>query len=138
MATPRGIRNNNPGNIERNQIHWDGLAEDQSSDTRFAVFDEPQYGIRAMAKILVNYQRLHGLTTIREIIDRWAPPVENETDAYIEHVASDLGITPNDEINLAEDRELLELLVAAIIEHENGQQPYEEAMIGLGVTLALV
>ena len=46
---PRGIRNHNPGNIDKG-ADWEGLADDQSSDSRFCVFKDPVWGIRAMAR----------------------------------------------------------------------------------------
>ena len=51
----RGIRNNNPGNIDRNATKWQGMA-DKQDDPRFIVFTSPQYGIRAMARVLLTYQ----------------------------------------------------------------------------------
>jgi hypothetical protein len=85
---PRGIRNNNPGNIDRNTTKWQGMADDQSSDPRFVVFKTPQAGIRALAKILLTYQNHDGLKTVRGIIGRWAPAVENNTSAYVAAVAA--------------------------------------------------
>ena len=69
--TPRGIRNNNPLNIELGD-QWQGLAASQT-DGRFAQFQAPEYGFRAAAKVLNTYQNKHGLTTPRQMISRWAP-----------------------------------------------------------------
>lgn len=129
---PRGIRNHNPGNI-RHGDKWQGLAPVQS-DTDFCTFISPEHGIRAMAVILLNYQRKHGLRSVREIIARWAPPCENDTGAYAAHVARGMGVDPDEPISVA-DR--LPLLVTAIIRHENGQQPYDGGTIDRGLTLAL-
>ena len=131
-GTPRGIRNNNPGNIERTSTKWDGMAPEQT-DTRFIQFVSPEYGIRAMARILNNYQRLYGLRTIEQIIGRWAPASENDTGAYVRHVANSLGIEPTTPIQVAER---LPELVRLIIKHENGQQPYDDATIRRGVAMA--
>ena len=49
-SIPRGIRNNNPGNIKKNGVDWDGLSEEQTDNTFFQ-FDDPVYGIRALTKI---------------------------------------------------------------------------------------
>ncbi|WP_027179783.1 hypothetical protein [Maridesulfovibrio bastinii] len=132
MDIPRGIRNNNPGNI-RHGINWEGLAELQP-DKSFCSFKSPEYGIRAMAKILLTYQRKYGLNTVFGIINRWAPPVENDTGAYIEHVSSECGVAPHEEIAVAD---FLGELCTAIIRHENGQQPYEHTIIQKGIALAL-
>lgn len=80
---PRGIRNNNPGNI-RHGANWLGLnTNGQDIDSSFCVFTAPVYGIRALAKVLINYKRIHGLNTVRQIVSRYAPPNENQTTAYI-------------------------------------------------------
>lgn len=136
MKTPRGIRNHNPGNIDRTGDKWQGMAADQSSDSRFVVFVAPQWGIRALVKVLLSYQRKHGIKTIRGIINRWAPPVENNTSAYVEQVAKACGVDPDDTIDI-ENKAVLRALVSSIIKHENGQQPYGAGVIELGIDLAL-
>jgi len=128
---PRGIRNNNPGNI-RHGDSWQGLAPEQP-DSAFCTFVSPAYGIRAMGRILRNYQRKYGLNTVRGIISRWAPPTENDTEAYVLHVAEKLGVGADDAIDVDS---LLAPLVGAIIHHENGQCPYDAATIARGVELA--
>ncbi len=82
-STPRGVRNHNPGNIERDaRTRWQGQAARQS-DPRFVVFTAPEWGIRAMARVLITYQDRHGCNTVAKIINRWAPPGENATSAYV-------------------------------------------------------
>lgn len=131
---PRGIRNNNPGNIERNNTNWQGMATDQTGDNRFIVFSSPVYGIRAMARILGNYQRLYGIDTVYGLIDRWAPAEDdNDTVAYAAHVADELGVSEFDSISVAE---YLPELIPAMIKHENGIQPYNETTIRQGILLA--
>lgn len=136
MTTPRGIRNHNPGNIDRTKEKWQGMSEDQSSDSRFVVFKAPEYGIRALCKVLLNYQRKYGLRTVKEIINRWAPPVENDTGSYVRQVSDAVGVEPDEKIDV-QNKALLRAMASAIIQHENGQQPYSAATIDLGVTLAL-
>lgn len=135
-ATPRGIRNHNPGNIDRTAERWQGMAADQSSDKRFVVFSAPVWGLRALAKVLLSYQRKHGLRTPAAIIGRWAPPVENDTGAYARQVAKTLGVGVNDQIDLQRP-ETLQRILPAIVQHENGQQPYPAALIAEAVRLAL-
>lgn len=130
ITGPRGIRNNNPGNIERSGVSWKGMAADQSSDSRFVVFSSPEYGIRAMARVLKNYMA-QGYDTVQEIINRWAPPIENDTGAYVRAVASHLGVDPKAPIGTAH----IPALIEAIIQHENGQQPYSMDVIARGVEL---
>lgn len=138
MKQSRGIRNNNPGNIDYNKNNqWRGQIgiETSAINPRFAKFDKPENGIRALAKLLLNYQRLHKLNTVREIINRWAPPVENVTSAYVAACARTLGVAADEVINLS-DRRLLKLLTVAIIRHENGHQPYSDFVIDTGISEA--
>ena len=125
---PRGIRNNNPGNLERTKDRWLGMSADQSGDDRFVVFDTPEHGIRALMRLLINYQERHGLTTVAQIITRWAPPKGRDetgrpytqnTEAYMRVVADRLGVKTTDSIDLL-DRGTIETLARAIVRHENG------------------
>jgi hypothetical protein len=134
QSGPRGIRNNNPGNIEKGE-NWRGLAADQSGDDRFAVFSSPVWGIRAMARVLKNYYARYGLVTIRAVIARWAPASENNVDAYARSVAARVGVSPDARIAISSDAVLLRM-VPAMIQHENGQQPYSQDLIAEGVRLA--
>lgn len=130
----RGIRNNNPGNIRHSKSKWQGLAADQP-DKSFVKFTDPVYGIRAIARLLIKYQDDHDLDTVKGLIDRWAPPVENNTTAYINRVARDMGVSPTQSISV-HNFEYLYPLVEAIIEHENGSNPYTKAQITKGLVLA--
>lgn len=132
--TPRGIANCNPGNIRRTQTLWQGEAG-QQPDPSFLVFAAPQWGLRAMAKILLSYQ-LHGLSTVRQMIERWAPATENDTEAYVQDVASAMGLLPDDRVNLASDPVRMAAMVKAIVRHENGQQPYPDDLIDHALALA--
>lgn len=135
-TTPRGIRNNNPGNIDRTADRWQGMAEDQSGDPRFVVFSAPVWGLRALAKVLLSYYRKRGLNTVESVIGRWAPHVENDTSAYARAVARAMNVAVRDELNI-EHPDVLALLVEAIVQHENGQQPYPPDLIAEAVRLAL-
>lgn len=130
----RGLRNNNPGNIEAsNQNPWAGQS---GSDGRFAKFETPEHGIRALGRNLISYQN-KGVDTVSEIINRWAPPSDNnDTAAYISSVCKQLGVKPDQQINAA-NPDTLKALCAAIINHENGSQPYSERQITTGVNAAL-
>ena len=137
----RGIRNNNPGNIEIGDP-WQGRASakdllpHQEGEDRFVVFKSPEFGIRAMTVLLQTYRVKHGLTSIRGIINRWAPPEENDTEAYIESVSEFTGIDPDKRLDTS-SANVLNPLVTAIIRQENkGQQPYSETTILTGISLA--
>lgn len=126
---PRGIRNNNPGNIDYNPNNaWRGqLPRDVKVEPRFARFDTPFNGIRALAKLLLNYRKIHGLRTVESLIARWAPSNENDTKAYARQVGQRMGISIYEPLTL--NKATLQGLVTAIIWHENGQQPYSSELI---------
>lgn len=144
MADPknsRGFRNRNPGNIDYNRANkWQGqvglgdawLAPQQR---RFAEFVSHEYGIRALAALLSTYQDRHGLNTVRGIINRWAPPGENITSAYVRAVCEGMGVGPDDTINVHRF-EHLRGLVLGIIRHELGGQPYAFAVIDEALRLS--
>ncbi|WFQ80042.1 structural protein [Xenorhabdus sp. SF857] len=117
----KGIRNDNPGNI-RHGDSWQGLRKTQT-DKAFCQFIAPEWGIRAMLKILRNYERKYGLNTIRQIITRWAPPSENDTESYIAYVCKSVGIASSAVIDVDSEVTMIKL-VRAMIQMENGQQPY--------------
>jgi hypothetical protein len=129
----RGIRNNNPGNI-RHGDKWQGLSAEQT-DSEFCVFSQPEYGIRALCRILRTYQRKYGLRDVHSIINRFAPPVENDTESYIKSVCLKLDVTPETLIDLEEKGIMLNLL-KAIIRHENGEQPYSDEVLLQGIEMA--
>lgn len=119
----RGIRNNNPRYIRWGD-EWQGLIpKSQRADKSFCQFTSPEYGIRAMIVILRNYQSKYGLRTITSMIKRCAPPNENNTQAYINSVAQAKSTGVNQPIDLTDSCKLFQLL-QAIIQHENGFQPY--------------
>lgn len=131
---PRGIRNNNPGNI-RHGANWQGLNPNgRNIDSAFCVFESPVFGIRALAKVLINYKKIHGLNTVRQIVSRYAPPNENQTKAYIKSVAKQLEVYPDTKINI-EERGVLTVFIKAVIRMENGIQPYSDEVIQEGIDL---
>lgn len=84
--TSRGIRNNNPGNIRINYANnWKGMCDVQS-DISFVQFTEMKYGLRALMKLLINYQK-KGYCTVIDIISHYAPSSENDTNSYINFVS---------------------------------------------------
>lgn len=117
---PRGIRNNNPGNIERGNDRWLGMSADQSTDPRFLVFDKPESGIRALMRVLINYQERSQINTIRGAINRWAPPGENNSGAYVQHVARLTGLDSDEPIDFL-DAYINTSVTKAIIRHESGE-----------------
>ena len=135
---PRGVRNNNPGNIDYNPANqWQGqLKRDPAIEKRFARFDTPENGIRALGKLLLTYQRKHGLKTVKAIISRWAPSVENDTVAYVRAVEANTSSKPGAEVDLAQPK-VMSGFVKAIIHHENAGYSYPDAVLAEGVRRAL-
>lgn len=134
--TPRGIRNNNPGNLDYNvRNNWVGQVglETGVDNPRFAAFSKPEYGIRALCKVIKTYHNKYGLKSIPEIISRWAPTNENNTAAYVTRVAMLSGIDPADDIDLDDD---MFNLVCAIIQVENGMNPYTSKVVRAGIDMA--
>ncbi len=121
QAIPRGIRNNNPGNIRLSSAKWQGQKKFQM-DTGFVEFDDPVFGLRALMRLLLNYHYRHALDTVESIINRYAPPHENATDGYINHVCRILRIGRREKIALA-DKDRLVAFAKAICRHENGIPP---------------
>ena len=138
---PRGIRNNNPGNIRgtgpagQKLDPWRGQVG--LDDQGFCIFDTPEQGLRALALLMLIYQSRHRLMTLQGIVKRWAPPNENNTAAYVAAVCIACGVRADDAVHLARDRHMLEQLVRAIVKHENGLQPYPPSVITAGVRMAM-
>lgn len=134
---PRGVRNNNPGNIRRNPANkWQGAVPPEArKDPEFEEFKTPEFGIRALAVLLINYQDRHGLRTIRKIIERWAPPTENNTAAYVFAVARMTGRGVDEVLDLHEYRDLRPL-VEAIIAYENDGYRYPRHVVDKALEMA--
>lgn len=138
----RGVRNNNPGNIDWSKNNnWQGqlgLELQVGRNTpRFARFDTAENGIRALGKLLQTYFNKHKLNTVRAIIQRWAPEVENDTGAYITVVAQRCGVGPSEPIKDIRNPQILGGLMRAIIKHENANYEYPETVFAEGLRRAL-
>src|SRR5258708_17799048 len=104
MTVARGTRNNNPGTRDYNEtVHWQGLlgVEDPPPGgapagwhARFCKFDCPENGIRAIAKVLLHYCG-EGLTSVRQMLTKYAPDIENDTGAYVTAVSQAIGADPD-------------------------------------------
>lgn len=126
---PRGIRNNNPGNIEYGNFARQQGSGGAESAGRFATFNTPQEGLNALAALLRSYGN-RGIDSVRAIISKYAPSSDNNnTQAYIGNVAKKLGVDPTQHLNL-NDPEILKGMVNAVIQVENGKNPYSQEMVG--------
>lgn len=117
MKVPRGIRNNNSGNIRITNTAWQGKVE-KNTDGAFEQFETMEHGIRALMITLRSYINKHKKDTIRKIINRWAPTCENDTTAYINTVSKRTGIGADEKISF--DKMTVFKLVEAICYVENG------------------
>jgi hypothetical protein len=119
MALSRGYRNNNPGNIVLTPgSFWRG--EIAGTDKRFKTFESMEYGYRGIFVTLNSYIR-KGFDTIEKIINRYAPPHENQTLSYAKTVSNMTGISLTTPVSFQNPEEIIKI-VAAISFVENGIQ----------------
>jgi hypothetical protein len=85
-----GLQNNNPGNLRPGDT-WHGIDPDQPSYDGFIRFSALKYGIRAAIINLSNEIKAYG--SIENYIAHYAPPSENNTEAYIASVCSYTGLS---------------------------------------------
>ena len=121
MTTPRGIRNNNPLNIRKSKDKWKGLRA-QQQDAAFCQFENMEWGWRAAFWLLTRtYYHTYRLFTIRTIIQKWAPPHENNTASYIANVSKMTGIGADEPIGIPSDQPARWMMLgAAMAIQENG------------------
>ena len=119
----RGIRNNNPLNIRRSKDQWQGMKKTQS-DSSFCQFETFEDGWRAAFVLLTGtYYHKYRLYTIRAIVSKWAPPGENNTEAYIRNVARLTGIGADEPLGIPSEHPARWMLVgAAMAIQENGTE----------------
>lgn len=131
ISEPRGIRNKNPLNMRWYSVNnWVGqVGKDESG---YIIFDKPENGIRAAGKTLDSYAR-RGVVTLGAIIASWAPAVENNVENYVKHVEQQTGFNRGRVISRASGD--FAPLLAAMIKHENGKQPYSMDLIRAGLAL---
>lgn len=141
---PRGLRNNNPGNLVQTSIKWQGkIPLSENKDSRFEQFYELRYGIRALMRdIISDYKK--GKNTITKIISEFAPNFENNTAGYIQNVSNMVGFSANAILPGLDETRLISLC-KAIISVENGpsysryvtDSDYQQAVSILGVPLPI-
>jgi hypothetical protein len=115
---PRGIRNNNPGNLVLTDIQWKGkIPNAQNTDGHFEQYIDVETGIRAMAMDIIG-DISEGKNTLTKLINEYAPSFENNTGAYISSVSKATGLSPNDIIPM--DTCTVAAIIKAKIGVENG------------------
>lgn len=115
---PRSVRNNNPGNLVKTGIPWQGKVA--GTDSKFETFDTPENGRRALENNLLAYHK-QGFDTVEKVIGRWAPASENgaTTANYIGTVAKTLGVNPGEKIDLS-DPNVRKVVADTITKVESG------------------
>ena len=97
----RGLRNNNPGNIRKSKDLFLGEIR-PSADKSFKQFENMAYGYRAMHYLLRRYKNSYQLNTLEQMINRYAPPADNNaTEVYIDFVAKRAGIGRKDIVDVS-------------------------------------
>lgn len=130
---PRPARLNNPGDLDNDgKTTW--LGQMASPDPRFLKFESPAYGFRALAKVLLTYVRNDNCKTVRQIVTRFAPPSENNTQAYIEDVCTRCMEHPDDTVDITSYRVMYNLC-RAIAAHEGGMIYFTPQHINDGLAM---
>ncbi|WP_047236643.1 hypothetical protein [Chromobacterium subtsugae] len=125
---PRGIRNNNPGNLNfAHQAQATRETRPDGTKGRFAAFPDAQTGLNALSRQLQLYSA-KGLKSVSQMIEKFAPKEENNTKAYIAKVSKALGVTKTDSLNMS-DPTVVRTMMDAIIKVENGYNPYSREMV---------
>ena len=116
---PRGLRNNNPGNIKLSSTPWKGkIPPGENTDGTFEQFKTMDYGTRAMIKVLQTYYTRYGLNTIKTLLARYAPNSENPTSNYVDFVVKKSGYGPNAPLDMS--KETLKKIILPMADFENG------------------
>lgn len=130
-STPRGVRLNNPGNIEKS-VTADGKIT--SYDSRFAAFSTPEHGIAAMSNLIGGSKYIGGgVDTLAKVISKYAPSNENDTGAYIANISKATGIAANEKLDWT-NQEVQFKVIKSMIQLEQGEMPYSDKQIRDGIS----
>jgi hypothetical protein len=129
LSDPPGVRNNNPLNLS-----YRGQEGTIASDGRFGIYGTPEAGVAAAERQLLKYQA-GGTDTLTKVIDKWAPPGDNDTAGYIAEVSKRTGIDPNQRLDF-HDEKTASAIIAAMARRETGRD-YDREVIQRGVDQGL-
>lgn len=131
---PRGIRNNNPGNLTDAP---NAVGKDYGNGHVYMKFGTAHDGITALSRQLMLHGD-RGQNTLNDVIPIYAPKAAgNKTKEYIDYIAKQLGISPNEKMDL-HNPAVIEKLIEPIIKMENlGQQPYSKEQIQNAITASI-
>lgn len=118
----------NPLNIRQSTDVF--IGEVPSPNSAFKVFREDVYGVRAAILIIITYRRKYNIKTVQRIIQRWAPPTENDTDAYIDFVVKKMpsGTTPFTEVTKDNLYDLLKAMAKIESNYTLSRETYDKAV----------
>lgn len=136
-AANRSFRNNNFGNLNfAGQENAMLESQPAKGKARFARFATPEDGFRGLANQISSYSNgtskaagYQKLTTVKDIISKWAPPSENNTAKYIDTVSANLGVKPTDTIDTSNQQVMIKM-IRAIATYEGGNPNVSDKMIG--------
>jgi hypothetical protein len=130
---PRGMRNNNPGNLVLTMIPWRGKVPNYANtDGKFEQFTDYHWGIRAMLLDLRSDIN-KGKNTIRKLIYEYAPPFENNTASYINNLASATGIGADEVITF--NQSTMRPIAKQIARIENGRDAITDSQFNYAWSL---
>lgn len=131
-SAPRGIRNNNPGNL--NFAGQSGATKEGGEGGRFAVFESMEHGVAALYRQLQLYFK-RGVNTLSSIVKTYAPASDgNNVDAYVSALSKTTGKGANETID-AGDTTTIARLMKGIVDHENGKGYISSSDIMGGIQL---
>lgn len=116
----RAERNHNPGNIRRCGVRYRGERR-PSCDPAFKEFESDEWGYRAMFVLFESYRRRYSIDTLRAIVTRWAPPLENDTEEYVRFVAERADVDADATLPPRDVR--LRAIAEAMSRFERGHEP---------------
>lgn len=119
-----------PFNLRSSERHNPGNLRLPGASSGFASYGSDADGIRAIARQLMIYQKRDHLDTITGIVNKYAPPSENDTGAYIRDVAARTGFDPNAHLNL-NDSGTISALISAITKHENSKSNFQPQAVSV-------
>ena len=86
---PRGLRNNNPGNLRSNPYNEHFWKKQIGSDGQFCKFESMYFGIRALCRLLLTYYKRGWLKNAVIFVEHYAPASDhNNVLAYAAYVSS--------------------------------------------------
>lgn len=116
----RGYRNCNPGNIRNSSVRY--LGEKESTDIAYKQFESMAWGFRAMFVLLDTYRVRYGLKTLQQMIERYAPPSENDTTGYVSYITRRTRIADISTVDTHSEKQMIPLVTAMAV-MENGTEP---------------